>query len=74
MIAPIREPKSQRSRMSAESRKARQWIVKSLLSRPDAEPRRHPTAAWQHWLGAIWISTVAVVYLVKMLSGYFVSN
>lgn len=71
MIAPIREPECRRERSTTQRRKARRWIVESLMSRSEVEPRRVPSAGWKAWLAAFWIVMVAATYLVKMLGGYF---
>lgn len=71
MIAPIRDTPPPDGRRSAQRRKARRWIVESMLSRPDAKPGPQRNAAWTQWLCAAWIVLVAVVYLAEMLGGYF---
>lgn len=71
MIAPIREPRTDREHSSRQRRKARRWIVESLMSRPDVESRRAPRAGWRYWGAAIWVLLVATTYLLKMLGGYF---
>lgn len=73
MIAPIRELEAEREPAAAQRRKARRWIVESLMSRPDIGPRRTPHAAWKYWAAAIWVLLVATSYLVKMLGEYFVA-
>lgn len=71
MIAPIRDTSPTETRNKAQRRKARRWIVESLLSRPVAEPRAESYATWRQWVSAAWIVLVAIVYLIHMLGGYF---
>lgn len=71
MIAPIRESSPRESRRAAQRRKARRWIVESLLSRADTQARPTRRSGWQGWLCACWIVLVAIVYLTEILASYF---
>lgn len=71
MIAPIRDTTTTRDRLTAQRRKARRWIVESLLSRSDAAQRRPLSAGWKQWACVVWILLVAGTYFFKMLGGYF---
>lgn len=71
MIAPIRDTSPTDTRNNAQRRKARRWIVESLLSRPEAKPQAESFGAWKQWLCVAWILLVAIVYLAEMLGGYF---
>jgi len=70
MIAPIRDTSPTETRGKVQRRKARRWIVESLLSRPVAKPRAVSYAAWRQWACAAWIVLVAIVYLIHMLGSY----
>lgn len=71
MIAPIRETPQADSRRAAQRRKARRWIVESLLSRPESQPQATSSSTWGQWACAAWITLVAIAYLAAMLGGYF---
>lgn len=74
MIAPIRDISPAEARRLAQRRKARRWIVESLLSRAEPKPRAESAAAWKQWFCTAWIVFVAGVYLVKMLGGYWLRS
>jgi len=67
MIAPIRDIPPKQVHSTAQRRKARRWIVESLMTRPDLPMRPTAGAGWKHWVCAAWIVLAATAYLVSML-------
>lgn len=74
MIAPIRPTnyKASPPPRGTSMRKARRWIVQSLLSRHgnvgEPQPRISPRAAW---LAAVWMLVVASTFVVVMARSRF---
>ena len=63
MIAPARTPLSGTDPSRRAVRRARRLVAESLLA---SDERRPPDAArvpaWQAWLAAIWVLTIAAVF------------
>ena len=72
MIAPIRETQSSRpERPRTEGvRRARKWIVRTLLTVHSAEPPPQRNAR-RAWFAAGWIVFVAVAYAAYLAIDWF---
>ncbi len=76
MIAPLREdptPQTAPRPHPAGMRRARKWIVRTLLTVHSAEPPTQPDKQ-KAWLAATWISIVAAAFLGHLLLDYWRSR
>jgi hypothetical protein len=67
MIAPARTPSPHTDHSRRAVRRARRLIAESLLaSRKSREPSARHVPAWQAWLAATWVVTIAAVFGAMM--------
>lgn len=71
MIAPLRPQPRSTSPLRERSglRKARRWIVRSLLQSPQSSSA--PVSPRTAWLLALWMLFTAVAYFWHILGGYW---
>ncbi len=68
MIAPLRETDESTARTRRVLHRARHAVASMLLEEDTVKGREAPAVpAWQAWLLACWIVTVAAAYLAFML-------
>jgi hypothetical protein len=72
MIAPLRETSSPTKEppQTEGVRRARKWIVRTLLTVHSAEPRPRGEAR-RAWLAAAWVTLVAASYAAYLLVDLF---